>query len=39
LHAHPQVHKFIWDCGMGLFTTQGYGMIDVVGGESLTPEV
>jgi len=46
LHAHPQVHKFIWDCGMGLFTTQGYGMIDVVGGmsepvgtETITPEV
>ena len=38
LHAHPQVHKFIWDCGMGLFTTQGYGMIDVVGGESTTTE-
>lgn len=40
LHAHPQVHKFIWDCGMGLFTTQGYGMIDVVGGggESIVPE-
>lgn len=34
LHAHPQVHKFIWDCGMGLFTTQGYGMIDVVGNEA-----
>ncbi len=39
LHAHPQVHKFIWDCGIGLFTTQGYGMIDVVGGESLTAEI
>jgi CRISPR-associated endoribonuclease Cas6 len=31
LHAHPQVHKFIWDCGIGLNTTQGYGMVDVVG--------
>lgn len=31
LHAHPQVQKFIWDCGIGLFTNQGYGMIDVVG--------
>jgi len=31
LHAHPQVQKFIWDCGIGLYTNQGYGMIDVVG--------
>jgi CRISPR-associated endoribonuclease Cas6 len=31
LHAHPQVQKFIWECGLGLFTTQGYGMVDVVG--------
>lgn len=29
LHAHPTVHKFIWDCGMGVFTQEGYGMIDV----------
>lgn len=34
LHAHPQVQKFIWDCGIGLYTTQGYGMVDVVGGMS-----
>ncbi|MFM2135899.1 MAG: CRISPR-associated endoribonuclease Cas6 [Bacteroidota bacterium] len=32
LHAHPQVQKFVWDCGIGLYTDQGYGMIDVVGG-------
>ena len=38
LHAHPQVHKFIWDCGMGMFTTQGYGMIDVVGNEIIESE-
>lgn len=31
LHAHPQVQKFIWECGIGLFTTQGYGMVDIVG--------
>jgi CRISPR-associated endoribonuclease Cas6 len=31
LHAHPQVQKFIWECGIGLFTNQGYGMVDVVG--------
>ncbi|MBK7852990.1 MAG: hypothetical protein IPJ66_18190 [Bacteroidetes bacterium] len=34
LHAHPQVQKFIWECGIGNFTTQGYGMVDVVGGIS-----
>lgn len=34
LHAHPQVQKFVWDCGIGLYTTQGYGMVDVVGGVS-----
>ena len=32
LHAHPQVQKFIWECGIGIYTTQGYGMVDVVGG-------
>ncbi|MFM7218220.1 MAG: CRISPR-associated endoribonuclease Cas6, partial [Bacteroidota bacterium] len=32
LHAHPQVQKFIWDCGIGLYTNQGYGMVDIVGG-------
>jgi CRISPR-associated endoribonuclease Cas6 len=31
LHAHPQVQKFIWECGIGLYTTQGYGMVDIVG--------
>ena len=31
LHAHPQVQKFVWECGIGLFTTQGYGMVDIVG--------
>ncbi len=30
LHAHPEVHKFIWQTGMGLFTYQGFGMLDVV---------
>jgi len=38
LHAHPQVQKFIWECGIGLFTTQGYGMVDVVGGGMVAPE-
>ncbi|MFN8166053.1 MAG: CRISPR-associated endoribonuclease Cas6 [Bacteroidia bacterium] len=31
LHAHPQVQKFVWECGLGLNTVQGYGMIDIVG--------
>ncbi len=30
LHAHPQVQKFIWECGLGLNTIMGYGMVDVV---------
>jgi CRISPR-associated endoribonuclease Cas6 len=30
LHAHPKVHKFIWDCGLGMLNTHGYGMIDIV---------
>ena len=30
LHAHPDVHRFIWQTGMGLFTSQGFGMLDVV---------
>jgi len=31
MHAHPDVHKFIWDSGIGMFTTHGYGMVDLVG--------
>lgn len=36
LHAHPKVHKFIWDCGLGQLATHGYGMVDIVkeGGDS-----
>ncbi|MFM9056355.1 MAG: CRISPR-associated endoribonuclease Cas6 [Bacteroidota bacterium] len=30
LHAHPEVHKFIWESGMGALCEQGYGMIDQV---------
>jgi CRISPR-associated endoribonuclease Cas6 len=30
LHAHPEVHKFIWELGLGLLTEEGYGMIDLV---------
>lgn len=39
LHAHPQVQKFIWECGIGLYTTQGYGMIDIVGGSAPEKDV
>lgn len=30
LHAHPEVHKFIWQSGLGVLTDEGYGMIDIV---------
>lgn len=30
LHAHPDVHRFIWDCGVGALNEQGYGMVDLV---------
>ncbi len=30
LHAHPDVHKFIWESGLGVLTDEGYGMVDVV---------
>ena len=30
IHAHPEVHKFIWQRGLGLNTTEGYGMLDTV---------
>ena len=39
LHAHPQVQKFIWECGIGMFTQQGYGMIDVVSTSQFTPSL
>ncbi len=29
LHAHPDVHKFIWECGIGILNNQGYGMVDI----------
>ncbi len=34
LHAHPTVQKFVWESGLGLYTNQGYGMIDIVAGPS-----
>jgi len=30
LHAHLDVHKYIWEVGMGVLTDEGYGMIDIV---------
>jgi CRISPR-associated endoribonuclease Cas6 len=30
LHAHPEVHKFIWETGLGVLTEEGYGMVDLV---------
>jgi CRISPR-associated endoribonuclease Cas6 len=32
VHAHPEVHKFFWERGLGLSTKEGYGMIDMVPG-------
>lgn len=31
LHAHPDVHNFIFSNGIGAHTKQGYGMIDFAG--------
>jgi len=30
LHAHPDVQRFVWESGIGLYTTQGFGMLDTV---------
>ncbi|HNQ12576.1 MAG TPA: CRISPR-associated endoribonuclease Cas6 [Bacteroidia bacterium] len=30
LHAHKDVHKFVWEVGLGALLEQGYGMIDTV---------
>lgn len=30
LHAHSEVHKFIWETGLGVLTEEGYGMVDLV---------
>lgn len=30
LHAHVDVHKFIWQNGLGVLTDEGYGMLDIV---------
>lgn len=30
LHAHEDVHLFIWQTGIGALTEEGYGMLDVV---------
>src|SRR6188768_2519300 len=27
LHAHHDVHKFIWETGLGVLTEEGYGMV------------
>lgn len=29
LYAHPEVHNFIFNCGFGEVTDEGYGMIDL----------
>ncbi len=30
LHAHPEVHEFIWEYGLGALNSEGYGMVDTV---------
>ena len=30
LHAHPKVQEFIYETGIGLYTLEGYGMVDIV---------
>ena len=30
LHAHPDVHRFVWHNGIGVMTHEGYGMLDLV---------
>lgn len=35
LYAHPQVHDFIFNCGFGEATTEGYGMLDIANEDPL----
>lgn len=30
LHAHPMVHEFVWQSGIGALNHEGYGMVDLV---------
>lgn len=36
LYAHPQVHDFIFNCGFGEATAEGYGMLDIANEDPLT---
>jgi CRISPR-associated endoribonuclease Cas6 len=39
-HAHPEFQKFIWENGIGQYTSEGYGMLDTVPQvESITDEI
>ena len=29
LYAHPRVHEFVFQCGLGEFSAHGYGMLDM----------
>ncbi|WMJ74923.1 CRISPR-associated endoribonuclease Cas6 [Cytophagaceae bacterium ABcell3] len=29
LYADPKVQQFVWDCGLGIFTYKGFGMVDL----------
>jgi CRISPR-associated endoribonuclease Cas6 len=35
LYAHPQVHDFIFNCGFGEATMEGYGMLDIANEDPL----
>jgi CRISPR-associated endoribonuclease Cas6 len=35
LFAHPKVHEFIFQCGLGEFTSQGYGLMDIANSNAL----
>ena len=38
IHAHPEVQKFIWESGIGNYTSQGFGMLDTVPEASASAE-
>lgn len=35
LFAHPKVHEFIFQCGLGEFTSRGYGLMDIANSNPL----
>jgi CRISPR-associated endoribonuclease Cas6 len=35
LYALPEVQRFVFECGLGSFTTQGFGMIDIANSDPI----